>query len=206
MTAQSNQKSIRAISGRAVPMGGDDIDTDRIIPARFLLCTTFAGLGDHAFEDDRQDPGHPFSDPRYAGAKVLVTGRNFGCGSSREHAPQALKRWGIEAVIGESFAEIFLDNATACGMACVCLARERIEKLLAEVRKNPRTEISVDIERRVVVQGAEKHPLSMVDSVRQRLCDGTWDILGVLQEAQPRVDELAARLPYLKFQGPGVRR
>jgi 3-isopropylmalate/(R)-2-methylmalate dehydratase small subunit len=206
MTAQSNQKSIHTLKGRAVPMGGDDIDTDRIIPARYLLCTTFAGLGEHAFEDDRKDAGHAFSDSRYAGAKVLITGRNFGCGSSREHAPQALRRWGIEAVIGESFAEIFLDNATSCGMACVCLTRDRIEKLLAEVRKDSRTEITVDLEHRVIEQGAERHPLTMIESVRQRLRDGTWDILSVLQEAQPKVDALAAQLPYLKFQGPGVRR
>jgi 3-isopropylmalate/(R)-2-methylmalate dehydratase small subunit len=199
-------KSIQRVTGRAVPMGGDDIDTDRIIPARFLLCTTFAGLGEHAFEDDRKDPGHAFSDPRYAGAKILLTGRNFGCGSSREHAPQALRRWGIEAVVGESFAEIFLDNSTSCGIACVCLPRERIEALLVETRKNPRAELTVDLERRTVELGGAKHPLTMVESVRQRLLDGTWDILSVLEQAQPQVDELAGRLPYLKFQGAGVRR
>lgn len=202
MTAQSIQR----VKGRAVPLGGDDIDTDRIIPARFLLCTTFAGLGEHAFEDDRKAPGHPFSDPRYAGAKVLITGRNFGCGSSREHAPQALKRRGIAAVIGESFAEIFLDNATSCGIACVCLPRELIEKLIGDVRQDPRAELTVDLAARVVGHRRRKYPLAMDESVRQRLLDGTWDVLAVLQEARDRTDALAARLPYLAFRRAGAPR
>lgn len=199
-------RSIQRVKGRAVPLGGDDIDTDRIIPARFLLCTTFSGLGEHAFEDDRTDPGHPFSDPRYAGATVLITGRNFGCGSSREHAPQALGRRGIAAVIAESFAEIFLDNATSCGIACVRLPRELIERLLGDVRKDPRAELAVDLAARVVEHRGRKHPLAMDESVRQRLLDGTWDVLGVLEEARDRAGALAARLPYLAFRRAGIPR
>ena len=202
MTAQSIQR----VKGRVVPLGGDDIDTDRIIPARFLLCTTFAELGEHAFEDDRKSPGHPFSDPRYAGAKILVTGRNFGCGSSREHAPQALKRRGLESVIGESFAEIFLDNATSCGMVCACLPREVIEKLLADAKRDPRSEATIDLAARTVGLRRRKYPLAMDESVRQRLLDGSWDVLAVLQEARDRADALAARLPYLAFRRGGAAR
>ena len=114
-------QKIEQVTGRVVPLPLDDIDTDRIIPARYLRCVTFDGLGEHSFEDDRkQDPNHPFDDARFQGASILLAGSNFGCGSSREHAPQALIRWGIKALIAESFAEIFFGNCTANGVPCVC--------------------------------------------------------------------------------------
>src|SRR5262245_41363759 len=121
-------QAITQISGHGVPLLLDDIDTDRIIPARYLRCVTFDGLGEHAFEDDRkQDAKHPFDDPKYVGGAVLIAGRNFGCGSSREHAPQALMRWGIKAVIAESFAEIFFGNCTTLGIPCVSTGRADLE-------------------------------------------------------------------------------
>src|SRR3972149_5607577 len=139
-------QKIEQITGRAVPLLLDDIDTDRIIPARFLRCVTFDGLGEHAFEDDRrQDAKHPFDDPRYKGASVLIAGRNFGCGSSREHAPQALMRWGIKAVIAESFAEIFFGNCTSLGVPCVCVERSALNKLGETVQKSPARELTVDL-------------------------------------------------------------
>ena len=187
--------AIKKVTGRALPLGGDDIDTDRIIPARFLLCTTFAGLGAHAFADDRAAPGHPFSDPRHAGASVLLALRNFGCGSSREHAPQALRRWGIRAVIAESLAEIFLDNATAGGVACVCLPRGAIEALMARVQDDPHLAVTVDLEAQVVRAGDTVYRATMDASVRRRLLEGSWDILAVLMEAADRADEVAGRLP-----------
>ncbi len=132
-------KEIHTVTGRGVPLVLDDIDTDRIIPARFLRCVTFDGLGEHAFEDDRrQDPAHPFSQPQFQGANILIAGRNFGCGSSREHAPQALVRWGIQAIIAESFAEIFFGNCTGLGVPCVQAARSDLNRLGAAITANPR--------------------------------------------------------------------
>ena len=138
---------IKQVTGRGVPLLLDDIDTDRIIPARYLRCVTFDGLGDHAFEDDRkQDPAHPFNDERFAGGKILVSGRNFGCGSSREHAPQSLMRWGIKAVVAESFAEIFFGNCTSLGIPCVTASRPDLERLAAAIRSCPDTELAVDLQ------------------------------------------------------------
>src|SRR5580704_17821873 len=137
---------IERITGTAIPLLLDDIDTDRIIPARFLRCVTFDGLGEHAFEDDRkQDPKHPFNDLRFKGAKILIAGRNFGCGSSREHAPQALQRWGIEAIIGESFAEIFFGNCTALGLPCVNATEPDVKALGEAILANPKLEVTVDL-------------------------------------------------------------
>ncbi len=137
---------IRQVTGCGVPLLLDDIDTDRIIPARFLRCVTFDGLGKHAFEDDRQqDPNHPFNNEKYQSGSVLVAGRNFGCGSSREHAPQSLIRWGIKAIIAESFAEIFFGNCTALGTPAVCAGRSDLEKLAELIEEDPSREITVDV-------------------------------------------------------------
>ncbi|MDZ4683651.1 MAG: 3-isopropylmalate dehydratase small subunit [Planctomycetaceae bacterium] len=191
-------QAITQVTGRGVPLLLDDIDTDRIIPARYLRCVTFDGLGEHAFEDDRQqDPQHPFNDARYQGATVLVAGRNFGCGSSREHAPQALIRWGIQAVIGESFAEIFFGNCTALGVPCVCAARGDLEKLAAEIGAKPQATIAVDLGALVVTCGAVKAPVTMPDSARSSLTSGNWDFLGQLLDGATAVKQTAGKIPYL---------
>src|SRR5262245_10995087 len=170
------------IRGKAVAVPGNDIDTDRIIPARFLRCVTFDGLGEHAFEDDRKQLAqagqrHPFDDPARAEAQVLVVGRNFGCGSSREHAPQALMRWrkGLRAVVGESFAEIFFGNCVALGVPCLTARAEDLEKLARAVEADPALELSVDLAKREVRAGSVTIPVQMPDGPREQLMSGRWD-------------------------------
>jgi 3-isopropylmalate/(R)-2-methylmalate dehydratase small subunit len=181
-----------------VPLPLDDIDTDRIIPARFLRCVTFEGLGEHAFEDDRkQDPNHPFNQPQYAGGSVLVVGRNFGCGSSREHAPQALIRWGIQAVVGVSFAEIFFGNCTTLGVPCVSVTPEASQKLAAAMTANPKLEITVDLLAGEVRYDQTKVPCTLLDSARKSLTSGNWDFLAQLVEGETQIRETASRLPYV---------
>lgn len=192
-------QKIESITGRGIPLLLDDIDTDRIIPARYLRCVTFEGLGEHAFEDDRQqDPAHPFNDAKYAGASVLIVGRNFGCGSSREHAPQALIRWGIKAIVGESFAEIFFGNCTANGVPCVSAAPEALKKLAVATTADPKQEITVDLAARLVRCGTESFPITMQEGAWQSLVSGNWDFLGQLVEAAPQIRQTADRLPYMK--------
>ena len=193
---------ISRIAGRGVPVSGDDIDTDRIIPARYLKCVTFDGLGPHAFHDDRFDArdrpkGHPFDDPRFRGASILVTGRNFGCGSSREHAPQSLYYAGIRAIVAESFAEIFFGNATTLGLPCVRLKRDDRVALAALIEENPAREIVLDLagtpptlrvaEREFVVE--------LPEATRRGLVEGQWDPLAQLLDGRDEVSELAGRLP-----------
>ena len=139
---------VKAISGRGIPLVGNDIDTDRIIPARFLRCVTFDGLGEHAFEDDRKALAgkHPFDQPQYKGANILVVNRNFGCGSSREHAPQAISKWGIQALIGESFAEIFFGNCVAMGIPCVTMDPEKVKEIQQTLTNNPQAGVSINLE------------------------------------------------------------
>ncbi|MES2793580.1 MAG: 3-isopropylmalate dehydratase small subunit, partial [Planctomycetota bacterium] len=169
-------QKIEQVTGRVIPLPLDDIDTDRIIPARYLRCVTFEGLGEHAFEDDRkQDPKHPFDDTRYQGASVLVSGRNFGCGSSREHAPQALIRWGIKAVVAESFAEIFFGNCTTNGVPCVCVTADAAKQLAAAATASPQDSITVDLMALEVRFGNLKFACTMPDSARSSLTTGQWD-------------------------------
>jgi len=192
-------QKIEQVTGRVVPLPLDDIDTDRIIPARYLRCVTFDGLGEHSFEDDRkQDPNHPFDDARFQGASILLAGSNFGCGSSREHAPQALIRWGIKALIAESFAEIFFGNCTANGVPCVCATPESIQKLAAAVQSDPKLDVTVDVVAKEVRYGAEKFPVTIIDSAWGALTSGQWDFLAQLVEAQDEIKSTASRLPYMK--------
>ena len=192
-------KKIEQVTGRGIPLVLDDIDTDRIIPARYLRCVTFEGLGEHVFEDDRkQMPNHPFDDPRFRGASVLVVGRNFGCGSSREHAPQALMRWGIKAVVGESFAEIFFGNCTANGIPCVCVSPDNAKKLADSATANPPLPITVDLVAKNVRCGHVSAGSTMQEGARQSLVAGKWDFLGQLVEAAPQIRQTAERLPYMK--------
>ena len=191
-------QNITQVIGAGVPLLLDDIDTDRIIPARFLRCVTFDGLGEHAFEDDRkQDSKHPFDDARFQGGNVLVAGRNFGCGSSREHAPQALIRWGIQAIIAESFAEIFFGNCTGLGVPCVNASRGDLDRLAAAITADPKLSVTVDLGAKQVRAGSLSFPITMLESARGSLTTGNWDFLGQLLEGADAVKQTAATLPYV---------
>jgi 3-isopropylmalate/(R)-2-methylmalate dehydratase small subunit len=194
---------IKSIAGTGIPLLLDDIDTDRIIPARFLRCVTFDGLGEHAFEDDReQDHHHPFNQPQFRNASVLVAGRNFGCGSSREHAPQSLMRWGIKAVIAESFAEIFFGNCGSLGIAAVRASRNDLKTLAAAIESDPQAELTVDLQTLTVTVGDTTVTVKMPDNVRDSLVTGEWDFLSQLLSAHEQVAAHATTLPYLnEFNG-----
>lgn len=189
---------IKQISGTAIPLFLDDIDTDRIIPARYLRCVTFDGLGEHAFEDDRkQDPSHPFDQEQFQDSQVLISGRNFGCGSSREHAPQALMRWGIQAVVAESFAEIFFGNCTSLGIPALCASRETLQALCDAIQNDPTAQITVNLESQTVQVGDQSFTASMPDSARSALTTGNWDFLAQLLEGKHAVQATASQLPYV---------
>ncbi len=193
---------VKAVSGRGIPLVGNDIDTDRIIPARFLRCVTFDGLGAQVFADDRaQAPGqHPFDQPQYQGANILVVNGNFGCGSSREHAPQAIAKWGIQAIIGESFAEIFFGNCVAMGIPCVTAdpaTTKRLQTLLAADAQMP---IQVSLEALQVQCGDFSAPVFLVEGIRQMLISGTWDACGQLVAQTNQIRTTASRLPYLSWE------
>jgi len=191
-----NSSVRKQIVGRGVPVRGADIDTDRIIPARYLRTVTFENLGDHAFEDDRVGGEHPFDEQRYQDSEVLVANANFGCGSSREHAPQALMRWGIKAFIAESFAEIFFGNCTTLGLPCVTATAADVQNLQAAIDADSRQEVTVDVEARIVCFSGKEIDVSIPDGVREQLVSGNWDSLGQLWDAEKEVDALAAELPY----------
>lgn len=190
---------IDRIEGSGIPLRGDNIDTDRIIPARFLKAITFDGLGDHVFEDDRAAlADHPFSNPAYRQAKVLLANENFGSGSSREHAPQALKRWGIEACVGESFSEIFRGNSLAIGLACVTVSREAVEQLMSLVEAAPDTPFSLSLQDRSLSADDLRVEIGVDNSVRDALLNGTWDATGMLLDDFDVVRGVAERVPYIR--------
>jgi 3-isopropylmalate/(R)-2-methylmalate dehydratase small subunit len=191
---------IAHVRGRAVPVPGDDIDTDRIIPARFLKCVTFDGLGAHAFRDVRFDEdgrskGHPIDDPKHRGATILVSGNNFGCGSSREHAPQSLWYHGIRAIVAGSFAEIFFGNSTTLGIPCIVLGPHDLEELTRRVAEHADEEIEIDVAAATVRTGAAIYQGSLPEGVRQSLVQGSWDPLADLLTGRDKADDLAKRLP-----------
>jgi 3-isopropylmalate/(R)-2-methylmalate dehydratase small subunit len=193
---------ITSVRGRGVVAPGDDIDTDRIIPARYLKCVTFDGLGAHAFQDVRFDEhgrslGHPLDDPRYRGASVLVSGRNFGCGSSREHAPQALYYFGIRAILAGGFAEIFFGNSTTLGIPCVTLGAADRDELGRWIAEHPEREIEIDLSTPdpVVRFGGREIRGEIPESTRRSLVEGQWDALGQLLDGRDAAEALAARLP-----------
>ncbi len=189
--------AIPRVTGTALPLRGDDVDTDRIIPARFLKAITFDGLGAHAFEDDRKalGGGHPFDRPEFAGASVLVVNRNFGCGSSREHAPQALVRRGIRAVVGEGFSEIFFGNAVMLGLPCVAVSREDAVALQALAERAPATPFTVDLVAGRVEAGGLAASCSLPAGAREALVTGRWDGLSLLLDRFDEVRAAEARLP-----------
>ena len=194
----SELRRIDRIGGTAIPLRGNNIDTDRIIPARFLKAITFDGLGEHAFEDDRASmPNHPFANPAYEGASILIANENFGSGSSREHAPQALLRWGIGACVAQSFSEIFLGNATTIGLPCATAAPEDIEALMAAAEGTPRTPMVFRVRARSIEAAGRTVPLSIPAAVRESLLTGQWDATGLLLDDFDDVRRVAADLPYV---------
>ena len=192
---------ITKIFGQAVPVIGNDIDTDRIIPARFLRCVTFDGLGAQAFADDRAqaDNQHPFDLPQYQGAKILVVNGNFGCGSSREHAPQSLARWGIEAIVGESFAEIFLGNCIAIGLPCVTVRPEFVSQMQTQLQANPELPMTIDLVAKTVTCGDLVVEAIADEGARQMFLQGTWDNCSQLIQNQSAIRDTVAKLPYIAW-------
>ncbi|NEP14326.1 MAG: 3-isopropylmalate dehydratase small subunit [Symploca sp. SIO2C1] len=193
---------VTKVSGRGIPLIGNDIDTDRIVPARFLRHITFDSLGEQVFIDDRtQAEGkHSFDQPQYQGANILVVNGNFGCGSSREHAPQALSKWGIQAIVGESFAEIFFGNCVAIGIPCVTAEPDTVKQLQTLLNGNPQASMSVDLEAMQVHCGDFQTSVSIGEGPRKMLTTGTWDSCGQLVSQVEQIRATAANLPYMKWE------
>lgn len=197
-----SSSSITRVTGRAIVLPGQDIDTDRIMPARFLRAVTFDGLEAHVFEDDRRQAAargqvHPFDDAARRGASVLLAGANFGCGSSREHAPQALARWGIRAIVGESFAEIFAGNSLMIGLPCVSVSPPDATRLRTIAVARPDAEFAIDLEQRAVIADGQTVVVSIPDAARAAFITGDWDATGLLLADEDAVVRTAAGLPYL---------
>ena len=193
---------ITVLAGRGVHVPGNDIDTDRIIPARFMKCVTFDGLGEFLFYDVRHQAdgtlkAHPLNEARFQGATILLSGANFGCGSSREHAPQAIQKHGFKAIVAESYAEIFFGNCTTLGIPCLSASRADIQKLAAAVDRDPGLELTLDVARGEIRAGALAVPATIRASARDALVNGRWDAIGELLDGVPDVKKVAAGLPYL---------
>ncbi len=201
MEEKSMVSEVKVVTGRGIPLSGNDIDTDRIIPARFLRCVTFDGLGEQVFADDRSQlqGQHPFDQPHYQGAEVLVVNGNFGCGSSREHAPQAIAKWGVRAIVGESFAEIFFGNCLAMGIPCVTANPAIVKTLQEKLTADPQTPVTVNLETMQVQCGDWTAPLSMNDGSRSMLMAGTWDACGQLVAQAEQIRARATALPYVQW-------
>ena len=195
----SHQPSaISHLQGRALPLRGHDIDTDRIMPARFLVAVSFEGLEQHLFEDDRKaDPAHPFNDPRYGGASILVVNANFGCGSSREHAPQGLARAGYRALVGESFSEIFQGNAAMLGMPCFVASHDEVDRLQSLLEQTPDVEITADVASGTVAAGPLTLTATLPAALRDGFLSGQWNPTAMLLDRFDEVRTVAARLPYI---------
>lgn len=197
-------EKITSVSGKGVYVPGSDIDTDRIIPARFMKCVTFDGLGQYLFYDVRYDAegdpkDHPLNEDRFADASVLLSGINFGCGSSREHAPQAIYRAGFRAVIAQSFAEIFFGNCATLGVPCAVASAEGIEKIAAAIDSDPSIKITIDVEAKVVRYGEDEIPVDIKDSARDAFLSAQWDPIGELLDGETEITETASQLSYMKF-------
>lgn len=195
---------IQQVKGRAVAVPGDDIDTDRIMPARYLRCVTFENIGANTFQDERFDPSgkpkvHPFNDPKHLGASILVVNKNFGCGSSREHAPQGILRWGIRAIVGESFAEIFAGNCTAIGLPVFTASEADVRALMAYATEHPEGPVDLNLKGKEALFGGKRISLDMRESSRALFLEGTWDSSATLLSAMAAVQETARKLPYLRW-------
>ena len=198
----SNDSKITRVAGRAIVVRGNDIDTDRIIPARYLKEATFARMGDYPFFDERFEAAgklkpHPFNDPKFKGASVLFVNKNFGCGSSREHAPQALYRFGIHAVVGESFAAIFAGNCVMIGMPTVTVGEREIEELMRLADSKPETSFALDIQAKKLSYDGKSFAVDIPETYRKALVDGSWDSTGMLRANLEKVKATAAKLPYM---------
>jgi len=192
---------IKTVSGKAVPILGNDIDTDRIIPARYLKCVTFDGIGEFVFYDERFDENgnpkkHPLNDKRFKDASIIISNKNFGCGSSREHAPQSIKRAGFNAIIAESFAEIFYGNATTLGIVCVTMPESFIKEIVEIVEKEPEKVLEIDIAQEVVKIGDKTYRCEIKPSTKEALLKGEYDTLGILLKNMDKVRELEKTLKY----------
>ena len=192
---------IEKVDGRGCVVRGDDVDTDRIIPARFMKEVTFDTMGEHAFEDARKDAKgeHPLDQERFKGSSILVVGQNFGCGSSREHAPQALMRFGFQAFIGGSFAEIFFGNCTALGLPCVTLSPEDLSAVMDAVELDPEQNVEIDVQSSKVRCRAGEFEAGIPAGTRKMLLEGSWDATRVLLEAGDQIEQTAAALPYVEL-------
>ncbi len=196
--------AIHEVAGRAVVLPGADIDTDRIMPARFLKAITFDGLEQHLFADDRAAAvragrRHPLDGAGAGGARILVTQSNFGCGSSREHAPQALSRWGFRAIIAESFSPIFAGNALSIGLVCATVAPADLASVMGMVSAVPATTLEINLDTLMLsAEGGPAWPLTLRDDQRHALMSGQWDGTGLLLDNYAEVERVDARLPYLR--------
>ena len=197
---------IQRVEGRALVVAGEDIDTDRIIPARFLKCVSFDALGEQAFADDRKEleGAHPFDQPQFQGASILVVNGNFGCGSSREHAPQALMRWGIRAVVGVSFAEIFFGNCLALGIPCTTAAPDQVLSIQAAIQADPSRAWTLDLEVMKFSAEGESWTVSLADGPGEMLRSGRWDATSQLLANGLQVDALMEHMPYLNGFRPAI--
>jgi len=194
-----NSQAILSVSGRRLPLRGNDIDTDRIMPARFLVSVSFEGLERHLFEDDRAaDRAHAFNDPRYAGASILIVNANFGCGSSREHAPQGIARAGFGAVIGESFSEIFQGNAAVIGLPCFVAAHDAVAQLQTLVERTPEVHITADVASGAITAGSLRIDASVPSALRDAFVSGQWNPTAMLLDRFEEVKAVASQLPYIR--------
>ncbi|MBC2605644.1 3-isopropylmalate dehydratase small subunit [Pelagicoccus albus] len=195
-------EKITQVTGKGVTVAGDEIDTDRIIPARFMKCVTFDSMGEYLFYDvrkneDGSDKVHPLNEERFKDASILLSGANFGCGSSREHAPQAIYRYGFRGIIAESYAEIFFGNCTTLGIPCFIATKEDIAKISAAVEADPSIEITLDVENERILFGEESLPAVVRESAQKALVAGKWDMIGELKEAESDIASVVSKLPYM---------
>jgi len=202
MSGRANDTRIVRVTGRGITIHGDDIDTDQILPARYLKAITFRGMEAHVFADARtaakaQGQPHPLDQQRFSGGELLFVNRNFGCGSSREHAPQGLRRFGIKAVIGESFGEIFAGNCVAVGMPCVVASAETMAALQRLNETDPQTRFTLDLAALTMTAGDQVFPVTLAEGRRRQFTEGSWDPTSVLLAAGPAIEEKLAALPYI---------
>ena len=202
MKSEFNQPigEISNIKGQCIPLIGNDIDTDRIIPARFLKCVNFDSLGESVFEDDRATlkGRHPFDLEENKNATILIVNSNFGCGSSREHAPQAIMRWGIRAIIGESFADIFYSNCIAIGIPCFTLPKESIQELQKSIEKECLS-LEIDLKDSLAKSKDQNFNLEIKESSRKMFLSGEWDATSTLLDNKNLIENKINQLPYIKF-------